>query len=160
MASPEIFYLKNAVHREMLSRVAGRYSPSRWQFSPAAGYFWQPCSSCLSILRQTWWARVISGLYMFSIGSLSLWLKMPQVCSFVWERLRPKSSGRSGLNKRPIVYANNKNINKLSAKKKILFLGIEFLQDKANRHPKNRGELVAKRRSPKIIFYCICPLCP
>ena len=28
----------------MPNRVAGRYWPSRWRFSPAAGFFWQPCS--------------------------------------------------------------------------------------------------------------------
>ena len=26
----------------MPSRVAGRYQPKRWRFSPTAGYFWQP----------------------------------------------------------------------------------------------------------------------
>ena len=34
--------LKNAIRKELPSRVAGRYYPSRRQFSPAAGYFWQP----------------------------------------------------------------------------------------------------------------------
>ena len=36
-----------------------------------------------------------------------------------------------------IVYANNKNINKLSAKKNVLFLGLIFLQDKANSRGKD-----------------------
>ena len=36
-----------------------------------------------------------------------------------------------------IVYANNKNINKLSAKKNVLFLGLVFLRDKANSRGKD-----------------------
>ena len=34
--------LKNAIRKELPSRVAGRYWPSRRQFSQAGGYFWQP----------------------------------------------------------------------------------------------------------------------
>ena len=56
---------------------------------------------------------------------------MPQVCFFVWERLRPKSELlrllEEMVKQKTIVYANNKNINKLSAKNNVLFLGLVFL---------------------------------
>jgi len=34
-ASPWIFYLKNAIHKEMPSGVAGRYEASKRRFLPA-----------------------------------------------------------------------------------------------------------------------------
>ena len=42
---------ETAIHKEMPSRVTGRYKPSRWQFSPTASYFWQPwCTrTCIAI---------------------------------------------------------------------------------------------------------------
>ena len=41
------------------------------------------------------------------------------------------------MKEKTIVYANNKNIIKLSAKKDVLFLGVVFLQDKANSRGKD-----------------------
>ena len=57
---------ETAIHKEMPSRVAGRYWPSRWQFSLTAGYFWQPwCTrACIAIyVIYTCKKKTISHLY-------------------------------------------------------------------------------------------------
>ena len=51
----------------MLSRVAGRYQPNRLRFSPAVGYFWQPCKAFsaekykhyISHILLWWWLFII-----------------------------------------------------------------------------------------------------
>ena len=85
------FILKNAIHKEMPSRVAGQYKPSRRQFSPAAGYFWQPAKPSPALWDRQRPLRPLSSIpwlsgwsvfkrqHIYHIGKLKTMILQPYV---------------------------------------------------------------------------------